>query len=301
MLSTGRWSLRFGHEFGSYSENLDMVPTFAGSTSRRSTALRLATLEDWSRIRTTGTRSRTTLLHRFADRLETDAAFRTTVAGGLRTLLVDEFQDVNEEIYRIIRLLSSAAGSQTGAMVIGDDDQDILGWNRSNGDSSDVYFRRFIRDYSLAAQDIFALSVNFRSGPQIVAQTQEFIGQFFSDRGDRSPRLKTSALRAARWAKTSSVESVVLDAGGFDIALERVRREIAKGPANRSNAVAILCRTNHEVALAYHALLPSCPDLVVQNNVGYPISRPRLFGPVGLTYSKWIWLGTAIARFRSPF
>ena len=43
-------------------------------------------------------------------------------------------------------------------------------------------------------------------------------------------------------------------------------------------SVAILCRTNHEVALAYHALLPNCPDLVVQNNVGYPISRMRHLG-----------------------
>jgi hypothetical protein len=47
---------------------------------------------------------------------------------------------------------------------------------------------------------------------------------------------------------------------------------------NRSKAISILCRTNHEVALAYHALLPSCPDLVVQNNVGYPISRMRHLG-----------------------
>ncbi|MBX7136139.1 MAG: UvrD-helicase domain-containing protein [Fimbriimonadaceae bacterium] len=255
--------------YGAYVRRLD-VATFHSFATRHLGRL-VKDTDDWNK-------DRTTLLHRFADRLETDAVFRTTVAGGLRTLLVDEFQDVNEEIYRIIRLLSSPAGRPTGVMVIGDDDQDILGWNRSGGESSDAYFRRFIRDYSLAAQDILALTVNFRSGPQIVAQTQEFIGQFFSDRGDRSPRLKTSALRAASWAKASSAESVVLDVGGFDIALERARREIAKGPANRSNAVAILCRTNHEVALAYHALLPSCPDLVVQNNVGYPISRMRHLG-----------------------
>jgi hypothetical protein len=254
--------------YGAYVRRLD-VATFHSFATRH--LGRLKDTDDWNK-------DRTMLLHRFADRLETDAVFRTTVTGGLRTLLVDEFQDINEEIYRIIRLLSSTAVRHTGVMVIGDDDQDILGWNRSRGESSDVYFRRFIRDYSLAEQDILALSVNFRSGPQIVAQTQAFIGQFFSDRGAPSPRLKTSALRAASWATASSVESVVLDTGGFDIALERARREIAKGSANRSNAVAILCRTNHEVALAYHAIFPSCPDLIVQNNVGYPISRMRHIG-----------------------
>ena len=252
--------------YGAYVRRLD-VATFHSFATRHLGRM-VKDTDDWNK-------DRTTLLHRFANRLETDAVFRTAVAGGLRTLLVDEFQDVNEEIYRIIRLLSLGTGRQTGVMVIGDDDQDILGWNRSGGESSDVYFRRFIREYS---PDTFALSVNFRSGPQIVVRTQELIGQFFSDRGDRSPRLKTSALRAASWAKTSSVESVVFDAGGFDNALERARREIAKGPANRSNTVAILCRTNHEVALAYHALLPSCPDLVAQNNVSYPISRMRHLG-----------------------
>jgi len=255
--------------YGAYVRRLD-VATFHGFATRHLGRL-VKDTDDWNK-------DRTTLLHRFADRLETDAVFRASVTAGLRTLLVDEFQDVNEEIYKILRLLSSAAGRQTGVMVIGDDDQDILGWNRSGGESSDVYFRRFIRDYSLAPQDILALSVNFRSGPQIVAQTQEFISHFFSDRGDRSPRLKTDALRAASWAEASFVEPIVLDAGGFDIVLDRVRRELAKSPAGRSKSVAILCRTNHEVALAYHALLPSCPDLVVQNNVGYPISRLRHLG-----------------------
>jgi superfamily II DNA/RNA helicase/cold shock CspA family protein len=255
--------------YGAYVRRLD-VTTFHSFATRHLGRL-VKDTEDWNK-------DRTTLLRRFADQLEADAVFRSTVAGGLRTLLVDEFQDVNEEIYRIIRLLSSAAGPQTGTMVIGDDDQDILGWNRPGGESSDAYFRRFIQDYSLSPQDILALSVNFRSGPQIVAQTQEFIGQFFSGREDCAPRLKTNALRAASWAKASFVESVVLDAGGFNVALERTRREIAKGSANRSKAISILCRTNHEVAIAYHALLPSCPDLVVQNNVGYPISRTRHLG-----------------------
>jgi len=255
--------------YGAYVRRVD-VATFHSFATRHLGKL-VKDTDDWNK-------DRTTLLHRFAHRLETDAAFRTTVAGGVRTFLVDEFQDVNEDIYRIIRLLSSAEGRQCGVMVIGDDDQDILGWNRSGGESSDVYFRRFIEDYSLAPQDILALSVNFRSGPEIVARTQELIRKFFSRCGDHSQRQKENALRAASGAKPSSFKPGVLNAGCFEIALERARSAIAKWQESWSNTVAILCRTNHEVARAYHALLPSCPDLVVQNNVSYPISRMRHVG-----------------------
>ena len=255
--------------YGAYVRRLD-VATFHGFATRHLGRL-VKDTDDW-------TKDRTTLLHRFADRLETDAVFRASVTAGLRTLLVDEFQDVNEEIYRILRLLSSAASRQAGVMVIGDDDQDILGWNRSHGESSDVYFRRFIRDYSLAPQDMLTLSVNFRSGPQIVAQTQGLISHFFTDHGLRSPRLKTDALRAASGAAASFVGQTVLDADSFEFVLDRVGRELANDAESRSKSVAILCRTNHEVAHAFRALLPSCPDLVVQNNVGYPISRLRHLG-----------------------
>ena len=254
--------------YGAYVRRLD-VATFHSFATRHLGRL-VKDTDDWNN-------DRTTLLSRFADRLERVPAFRTTVAGGIRTLLVDEFQDVNEDMYRIIHWLSSAADRQIGVMVIGDDDQDIQVWDRRpRYESSDLYFHSFCEKYPLAPNDKLALSVNFRSGPQIVAQTQEFLNQFFSAHSGHSPPLKASALRAASWAKDSSVESVDVDADGFDCALDRARKDIAKGLASRS--VAILCRTNHEVALAYEALLPSCPDLVVQNNVHYPISRLRHLG-----------------------
>jgi hypothetical protein len=43
-------------------------------------------------------------------------------------------------------------------------------------------------------------------------------------------------------------------------------------------SVAILCRTNNEVAQAYHGLLKVCPELIVQNSVSYPVSRLRHIG-----------------------
>lgn len=220
-----------------------------------------------------GNKDRETLLRRFAEELEKDVVFRTAVTRSLRTLLVDEFQDVNEDIYRIIRLLSSVTDRQSGVMVIGDDDQDILGWNRPGKQSSDEYFRRFIQDYSLSDHDTLTLSVNFRSGPQIAAHTQEFIRKFFQE--NCASRLKVSELRAASWAKTSYVDSA--DVNSFASSLEQVQKEVENGLAERKN-IAILCRTNREVALAYRELLPNWPDLVVQNNESYQISRMRHLG-----------------------
>ena len=42
--------------------------------------------------------------------------------------------------------------------------------------------------------------------------------------------------------------------------------------------MAILCRSNHEVAQAYQRLLPACPGLIVQNSVSYPVARLRHIG-----------------------
>lgn len=221
---------------------------------------------------------RTSILRIFADQLETDPIFRASVSRGLRTLLVDEFQDVNEEIFRIVRILSSSAGPSVGVMVIGDDDQDILRWNRSGAMQSDEFFRRFIRDYSLESKDILTLSVNFRSGPEIVAKTQEFLTRFFRVQGGPSPRLKYDTLRAASWAKASTVESIGVGLDGFTAALAETRNELKNSAASRTNTFAILCRTNVEVALAYHSLVSVCPGLVVRNSASYPISRMRHLG-----------------------
>jgi superfamily II DNA/RNA helicase len=117
-----------------------------------------------------------TLLREFANRLETEPGFRSDVAGGFRAILVDEFQDTNEDIYRILLQISSAAGPEAGVMVIGDDDQDILTWNRKPPTSSKAFFERFRGDFSLQDDQQLVLHVNFRSGQDIVDHSQEFLG-----------------------------------------------------------------------------------------------------------------------------
>jgi len=140
------------------------------------------------------------------------------------------------------------------------------------------FFQRFIEDYSLIDQDTLTLSVNFRSGQEIVAHTQDFISNFFRSTGAPSPRLKASELRSASMATVSSYKRIDVETDGFDIALEHISIELEKGCASQSNAMAILCRTNAEVARAYKSLHPSCPELVIQNKARYSISQMRHLG-----------------------
>ena len=46
----------------------------------------------------------------------------------------------------------------------------------------------------------------------------------------------------------------------------------------KDSSLAILCRTNHEVAQVFHSLRYQHPDLIIQNNTSYPLSRLRHIG-----------------------
>lgn len=61
--------------------------------------------------------------------LEDDSAFRERVAGTVRYLTVDEYQDVNPLQERLIRALADLGAEVT---VVGDDDQLLYGWRGSS-------------------------------------------------------------------------------------------------------------------------------------------------------------------------
>ena len=252
--------------YGAYVRRLD-VATFHGFALRNLGRLANET-NDWNK-------DRSILLSKFANRLEKDTVFRTAVAGGIRCLLVDEFQDVNDDIYQIIRGLTKQPNRPASVLVIGDDDQDILGWNRAAGNSSESYFRKFMKDYSLAENDQVTLRVNFRSGPQIVKHTQEVLNSFFDRHNLQASRLKKDELCAASSAGESTINC---SAGDFSAAINLVHDALETIRSGPPQSVAILCRSNHEVAQAYQRLLPACPGLIVQNSVSYPVARLRHIG-----------------------
>lgn len=267
--------------YGTYVRRLD-VSTFHSFALRHLGRLNRGS-DDWNE-------DRAQLLSTFAHQLEGDVQFRGTVADHIRCVLVDEFQDVNESIYRIILALTQQANRRASVMVIGDDDQDILRWNRPDRSSSAPYFVRFKSDFSLLESDIRTLEVNFRSGPQIVEHTQDVLNSFFNRHGKHDARIKTTTLRSASRASDAAVCAFDARSGSFRMALNPIRDALLARKKNSQKSIAILCRTNHEVAQAYHVLVQICPELVVQNSVSYPISRLRHIG---------VWLDAVRADLKS--
>jgi uncharacterized protein (TIGR00375 family) len=84
-------------------------------------------------------------------------------------IFVDEYQDLNQAQYRIIRALVPDETSVKDLCVIGDPDQSIYGFR-----GSDVtYFKRFISDYPDAA--VIRLNRNYRSTRTILSASFQVI------------------------------------------------------------------------------------------------------------------------------
>jgi DNA helicase-2/ATP-dependent DNA helicase PcrA len=93
-------------------------------------------------------------------------SIRATVQGTIDTLIVDEFQDLNELDFKLILL----AGSKANLIVVGDDDQAIYGFRGTSP--------RYIIDFeSLSGRQLesLPLSFNYRCPANIVAHSTSLI------------------------------------------------------------------------------------------------------------------------------
>ncbi|MDV9042569.1 UvrD-helicase domain-containing protein [Stenotrophomonas sp. RAC2] len=219
-----------------------------------------------------------TLLSDFANRLSKDPSFAQRVAGGARCVLVDEFQDVTDDVYQVIKHLHSGSGSRAGVMVIGDDDQDILRWQRKNDGSahqfSEKYFDQFARDFAGEGFQEFLLGVNFRSGESIVERSQLMIAGFF-ERTNRSRRLKTSRLRSRRGAPEGTCQAIEWSGRTWGEAIEGAASLLTELAGREGESTAVLCRSNAEVAEAYRLLSQGLPKLRVQGGANLRVADLR--------------------------
>lgn len=222
-----------------------------------------------------------TLLSDFSARLAKDASFAQRVAGGARCVLVDEFQDVTDDVYHIIKHLHSGSGSRAGVMVIGDDDQDILRWQRKNDGSaqqfSEKYFDRFANEFGGEGFREFLLGVNFRSGVSIVERSQLMISGFF-ERTSRSRRLKTSRLRARAGASEGRCQAIEWSGRDWVEAVDQTATVLAGLVGREGESTAVLCRSNAEVAEAHRLLSQSLPNLTVQGAANLRVAELRHVG-----------------------
>ena len=109
------------------------------------------------------------LIFNVVRRFESDPKVCRIYRDRFKHIFVDEYQDLNQGQYRIIRALAPAQRSIQDICVIGDPDQSIYGFRGSDTQ----YFTRFVHDYPQAG--VIRLTRNYRSTETILGASFQVI------------------------------------------------------------------------------------------------------------------------------
>lgn len=141
-------------------------------------------------------------------------------------ILVDEFQDVNQAQYDVVRML---AAPQDNLFVVGDDDQSVYGFRGAKPG----IMKEFMKDYPKARQIL--LDVNYRSNGYIVKGALRVIG-------NNKIRFEKKIEAFRKPDETVHVQEVKDPVQEAEYVLERIREYREKGVSYTE--MAVLYRTN---------------------------------------------------------
>lgn len=141
-------------------------------------------------------------------------------------ILVDEFQDVNQAQYDVVRML---AAPQDNLFVVGDDDQSVYGFRGAKPG----IIKEFMKDYPKARQIL--LDVNYRSSGYIVKGALRVIG-------NNKIRFEKKIEAFRKPDETVHVQEVKDPVQEAEYVLERIREYREKGVSYTE--MAVLYRTN---------------------------------------------------------
>ena len=141
-------------------------------------------------------------------------------------ILVDEFQDVNQAQYDVVRML---AAPQDNLFVVGDDDQSVYGFRGAKPG----IMMKFMKDYPKARQIL--LDVNYRSSGYIVKGALRVIG-------NNKIRFEKKIEAFRKPDETVHVQEVKDPVQEAEYVLERIREYREKGVSYTE--MAVLYRTN---------------------------------------------------------
>ena len=141
-------------------------------------------------------------------------------------ILVDEFQDVNQAQYDVVRML---AAPQDNLFVVGDDDQSVYGFRGAKPG----IMMEFMKDYPKARQIL--LDVNYRSSGYIVNGALRVIG-------NNKIRFEKKIEAFRKPDETVHVQEVKDPVQEAEYVLERIREYREKGVSYTE--MAVLYRTN---------------------------------------------------------
>ena len=147
-----------------------------------------------------------------------------------RYFLIDEFQDINEAQYDVLRLL---AGDEANIFAVGDDDQSIYAFRGARPQ----LMSKFIHQYS-GCRRVF-LEVNYRCGQNIIGAADTLIRH----NRQRLPRpmQKACVTRQKGTVVTINTESTLVQAV---YVCDRIEEEISHYGYSASD-IAVLYRSDH--------------------------------------------------------
>ncbi len=168
-----------------------------------------------------------------------------------RYVMIDEFQDVNQVQYQIIRLI---AAPQNNLFIVGDDDQSIYGFRGAKPD----IMRQFMEDYPFARQVV--LDVNYRCHEQIVESSMQVIA------ANKNRIVKTIRAQHAEGAGVI-MHSFSGQDQEYEALIQALKDLIKSRKRDRINSTAVLYRTNHECAMLAEQLLQNDIPFVMKGTL----------------------------------
>lgn len=187
------------------------------------------------------------ILDVFIDRAKSEPEFAERVSRGLKTILVDEFQDMNDALFDLLRYMREASGASM--TVIGDDDQDVLGWNRGKNPKPATEYFKLIQGQGFKE---ILLETNFRSVPKIIKDSQRYLNIWLSN--VKEGRLKNgwNSNPHRKDIGDGGIHQEILGEGGFsELWSEGIRKAVEY---SNHGTCALLCRGNKEAIAAYELL-----------------------------------------------
>ena len=159
-----------------------------------------------------------------------------------RVLVLDEFQDINQDSFELVKAIYNANNQEMRIIAVGDDDQCIMGHIGAKVEYIDKFAEEFGQDDD--GKDLYKqyeLLTNFRSTQGIVQYSNDFI-----DRIDN--RYKRNALHAHSGEQGAITVHTCISKNLIMPAVEKVKAY------EEQNDIAILAYTNDEVMQLYSYL-----------------------------------------------
>jgi len=190
---------------------------------------------------------------------------RDRLLGGYRYILVDEYQDIDEDQYALVSAIAGRTladpDSKLAILAVGDDDQNIYSFRGANV----KFIRRFEEDYRARRH---YLVENYRSTRAIIEAANHLISynddRMKTDHAIRPDRARERDAKGGRWhdldpvARGSVQVLQVADARGQAVALiTELRRLKALDSGFEWSDCAILARTRDDL-MSLRAALEAC-------------------------------------------